>query len=972
MAEASITIKQKPSTKTELDHILHPLMKQWFYSTFKSYSLPQLHGVMEIHSRKNILVSAPTGATKTLTAFMSILNELVDSSAKGILEDKIYAVYVSPLKALNRDISVNLIEPLEEIEKLHGKPLNIRVGVRTGDTTTAEKSQQLKKPPHILITTPESLAILLSTIKFKDHLRDVQWCIVDEVHALAENKRGVHLSITLERLQDLSPGMTRIGLSATVSPIEEIARYLVGRQSCVIADISFLKEMDLKVLSPVDDLVNVTFDHLNKKIYELLDDLIQQHKTTLIFTNTRAATERVVFNLKSKFPRHYYVIDERPPYKTSCLIGAHHSSLSKDHRFRIEEKLRNGELKCAVSSTSLELGIDIGFIDLVILLNSPKSVARALQRIGRSGHQLHATTKGRFIVTDRDELVECSVLLKNAMEKKIDRIHIPRNSLDVLAQQIFGMALEREWQADDMYALLRKTYCYENLSRTDFSNILETLAGEHTSLEKRRVYGKIIYNKDTGYIRRRGPMSRVIYMTNIGTIPDQSGITVKIGNYSIGVIEEAFLERLHKGDIFVLGGETYQFLYARGMTATVRAATGRKPTVPSWFSEMLPLSFDLANSIQHFRFLMMEKLKKQDRRQMLEFLNSYLYVDEHAANAIYSYFKEQYDYLILPNEKELLIENFTDKDKRYIIFHTLYGRRVNDVLSRSLALAISRTQHKDVEIGISDNGFYLSGSGPINVKQALGLLKAKELYQVMEQAIEKTEILRRTFRHCAGRAMMILRRYKNYERSVGKQQLSSHFLYAALQELDPNFFVIKEARREVLEDRMDITNAQLVIQWLEQQKIKVTEKETSIPSPFGFNLVLQGYTDILRFDDRHEFLRRMHQMVLAKISLKKNVDKDSKDLMKQANRPLTYDDLFEKAEQERQKNMPENAVQLREQIGELYRVPKIAKMEILNLINGETTISPILRQGLEQHKDTIKKTWPKELREFVFERAKIK
>jgi len=284
-----LTRKEKPNTAKQVEDILTPTIKKWFFSRFTKFSLPQLYGVMEIHSRNNILVSAPTGATKTLTGFLSILNELVDSAEKGILQDKVYCVYVSPLKALSNDISKNLKEPLEQIERVADKKLGIRVGVRTGDTTQTEKSKMLKKPPHILITTPESLAIMLTSLKFRDHFKNVEWCIVDEIHALAENKRGTYLSLTLERLQNLSGHMCRVGLSATVAPIEEIAHFLVGnKRDCKIIDIQFLKDLDLKVISPVANLIDTPHGDMHNAMYKLMDELIQQHKTTLIFTNTRA------------------------------------------------------------------------------------------------------------------------------------------------------------------------------------------------------------------------------------------------------------------------------------------------------------------------------------------------------------------------------------------------------------------------------------------------------------------------------------------------------------------------------------------------------------------------------------------------------------------------------------------------------------------------------------------------------------
>ncbi|MCP3681425.1 MAG: ATP-dependent helicase [bacterium] len=864
-----IKFKEKPNKPEDIVKILNPIVKKWFFSRFKSFSTPQLFGVMEIHSRQNILVSAPTGATKTLTGFLSILNELVDSSQKGILEDRVYCLYVSPLKALNEDIKVNLIEPLKEMEKIAGKELGIRVAVRTGDTTAYEKSKMLKNPPHILITTPESLAIVLSSFKFVEHLKQVDWCILDEVHALAENKRGVHLSLSMERLQQLSPAMTRIGLSATIAPLEEIAKFLTGLKkgsyrSCKICDVQFLKKMDLKVLSPVPDLIDAEHGTMHHAMYELLDKLIQDHKTTLIFTNTRAATERVIDHLKDKFPKRYADVEE--------TIGAHHGSLSKTHRRKIENGLREGKLKVVVSSTSLELGIDIGYIDLVILLGSPKSVARAVQRIGRSGHKLHETAKGRIIVLDRDDLVECGVLLKSAIDKKIDRIHIPTNCLDVLAQQIDGIAIAEKIHIDDLFELVKQSHCYSKLTRKDFMDVIEYLSGKFISLEDRNIYAKIWHDTETGMIGRRGRMGRVIYMTNIGTIPDEAFALVKVGDSVVGKIDESFLEKLKRGDIFVLGGDKYQFLYAKGMVAYVRSSVQRPPTIPAWFSEMLPLSFDLAMSIGKFRRLMEEKFNhNKSKEEIVDFINKYLYVDKNSALSIYDYFRQQYLFSEIPHDKKIVIEQYSDMDKKYVVFHTVFGRRVNDCLSRAIAYAISRSQHKDVELGVCDNGFYLSYSKGVNVMNAFKLLRSDKLDILLKAALEKTEILKRRFRHCAARALMILRQYKGHKKRVGRQQVSSMILMNALKRISPDFSILKEARREVLEDLMDIESTKKVIRDIETKKIKIKEVQTRMPSPFAFKIVLESHMDIMKIEEKVEFLRRMHQMVLAKIG-KENAD----------------------------------------------------------------------------------------------------
>ncbi|MFA6072650.1 MAG: DEAD/DEAH box helicase [Candidatus Woesearchaeota archaeon] len=987
-------------TKQYEDHnifkIFNPLILDWWMSSFSEFSPPQKFAIVNIHNRENTLVSSPTGSGKTLSAFTAILNELTSQSIQNQLEDKIYCVYISPLKALGNDIQKNLNSPLCAIQKIYDEKLeamkykknkehnyeptdklikiekkekikkltnnlNIRIGVRTGDTSASERSKMARKSPHILITTPESFAIMLTSPKFKENFKSVEWVIIDEVHALADSKRGTHLSLSLERLHSIK-SFCRIGLSATVSPLEDIAKFLVGYEDpenkifrpCKIIDVSYIKKMDLKVLSPVNNLITTPYKETHIATYNLVNDLIQKHKTTLIFTNTRSATERVVHNLKDKFPTNYAQVDETNDpltedelekieemekklldrekkekkeedeqkqelieYKKNhpelqlkktkavlkkelelakeleenelkykqelknekanntlnaqSYIGAHHGSLSQELRLNIENRLKDGKLKAVVSSTSLELGIDIGYIDLVILLGSPKSVARALQRIGRSGHKLHDVSKGRIIALDRDDLVECSVLLKAATEKKIDKIHIPMNVFDVLAQQIFGIAIEDKQNIDQIYDLIRHSYPYGDLLRKDYNDILKYLAGEYANLEDRHVYAKIWIDWETKEMGKKGKMARVMYMTNVGTIPDETNVKVKIGAEYLGSIAEPFLERLKRGDVFVLGGQTYEFQYAQGMTAFVKTSVNRPPTVPSWFSEMLPLSFDLAMEVQKFRRYMEEQFSsKTTPEDILKFIHEYLYVDEYGANSIYEYFKEQFEYAEIPHDKKLVIEYFDDPKNKYIIFHSLYGRRTNDVLSRALAFVLSKIHNKDIEININDNGFYLIApkGQSVQVSRAFGMLKANLLREVMKHALEKTEILNRRFRHCAGRSLMILRNYKGRSRSVGRQQASSRLLISAIKRIDNDFVILREARREVLEDLMDIVHAEEVITDIQSGKISIKEIHTEIPTPFAFNLISMGYSDIMKLEDKQQFLKHMHEMVLAKISLK--------------------------------------------------------------------------------------------------------
>lgn len=853
-------IEAKLRTSKEIEAVLHPIVKEWFFSKFDNFSLPQLYGVMNVWERKNTLISAPTGGTKTLTAFLSILNYLVTLAEKQQLENKIYAVYVSPLKALSNDIHKNLVEPLREInelaEKKKVKLQEIRVGLRTGDTEAKDRVKMVRKVPHILITTPETLAIVLTAPKFVDNLKALEFCVIDEVHSL-DNKRGVHLSLSLERLNELSIiWPVKIGLSATIAPLDEVAKFLVGEsieRHVEVAEVKMEKKIDIKVLTPVADLINDS--GIQKGMYDLMDKMIREHKTTLVFTNTRSATERVVNHLKEYFPTEY----------GEDTIAAHHSSLGKDMRFNIEQRLREGKLKVVVCSTSLELGIDIGYIDLIIMLGSPKSSARALQRLGRSGHRLHDTPKGRFIIMDRDDLVESCVIQKEMIEGKINKVVFPKNCLDVLSQQIFGMAIYKKWSLDDVYELVKKSYCYKTLNKEDFMSVISYLAGEY-GLEDSYVYAKIWYDKNTKEIGRKGKLARVIYMTNIGTIPEESFVNVKLtpSGEHIGVIDEGFLEKMKKGDIFVLGGNKYIYMYTKGMNLYVRATVSRPPTIPSWFSEMLPLSFDSALEIQRFRKLIEDKMKaKKSRYEIIKFISDWLYCNEHTAEAIYNYFKEQYDFLEIPNENLLLVERYK-AEKNYVIVHSMYGRRVNDALSRAIAYCMAQLGGRDVEIGINDNGFYFAGER-LPIEKAIAFLEPENLQKVLREAVEKTDILARRFRHCAKRALMILKNYKGMQKTVGKQQLKSHFLLAAIRKISTEFPILKEARREVLEDLMDINNTKIVLQWIKEGKVKVKYEQTSLPSPFALNLILQGHSDLIRIEDKQAFLKRMHEAHLRAI-----------------------------------------------------------------------------------------------------------
>jgi len=398
------------------------------------------------------------------------------------------------------------------------------------------------------------------------------------------------------------------------------------------------------------------------------------------------------------------------------------------------------------------------------------------------------------------------------------------------------------------------------LSRDDFYDVISYLSGEYC-LEKNYVYGKIWFDKETRQVGKKGKMARVLYMTNIGTIPEESFIQVKLApsGEAIGFIDEGFLGRMKKGDVFVLGGKKYLYLYTRGMNLYVKGDIQRPPTIPSWFSEMLPLSFDSAMEINKLRTALKNKLNsKQSKEEVIEFISQYLYTGKSTSKAIYNYFREQNNFLEIPDSETILVERYKS-DKNYLIFHSMYGRRVNDALSRAIAYMLAVKRSQDVEIGINDNGFFLAGA-KINLEAVLNKLKAADLNKILKEAIDRTDILSRRFRHCATRALMILRNYKGNTRSVGKQQMKSHFLMSAVKKITNEFPILREARREVLEDLMDIENAKKILEQIESGRIKVKIRDSVLPSPFALNLIIQGHADLIKIEDKQAFLKRMHEL----------------------------------------------------------------------------------------------------------------
>ncbi len=845
------------ATTGEVLSLLHPVVSEWFKSKYEGLTEAQAMAVPLIHRRESVLVSSPTGSGKTLTAFLSILNELILLADKGELEDRIYAVYVSPLKALANDINANLITPLAEISGMfESKGLSapgVRVAVRTGDTLPSERQRQARNPPHIFITTPESLSLVLSTPVFRKRFEAVEYAIIDEVHEVCDSKRGVSLSVALERLQSLcGGGLVRIGLSATVAPIDQVAEFLVGlddgRPRLVkIVEVFGQRDLDLSVICPADDMTTLSFEVVNSKMYDALKDMVDHHRTTLVFTNTRSGTESVVYKLKERGLER---------------IGAHHGSLSRETRLEVEDDLRAGDLRAVVSSTSLELGIDIGSIDLVVQIGSPKSVAKGLQRIGRAGHQYGGTSKGRMIVFEKDDLIECAVLSRAAHRKAIDRVTIPTESLDVLSQILVGLSLERPWGVDETLSLLRRSYCYRDLTAAALESVLAYLGGKD---DFEGVYSKIWYDREKRlYGRKRG--ARMIYYLNQGTIPEEADYRVFTERGApVGSLSEKFVERLSRGDIFVLGGRSYEFVQSKGMKALVRSATGRKPTVPSWTGEMLPRSFDLSLMVGKFRGEMAARLG-DDEGETRRWLMAEFRVDEGSARTILNYFREQKAVGTIPTDSRLLVEGYVDQSGNHsAVFHFPFGRRVNDALSRAYANALSERIKANVTISVSDDCFMLTTPRRFQIDGLASAVSSANIEERLRESVRDSELFAQRFRHVATRSFMVLRNYKGRELSVGRQQLRSQRLLDALHELS-DFPVMSETYREILGEVMDLENAREVVDTIERGDRSVDYMPfSSVPTPFAHNIILIGVSDIVLMEDKSLLLRNLHRRVVERV-----------------------------------------------------------------------------------------------------------
>src|SRR5262252_3930316 len=572
----------------------HPLVREWFASQFGTPTEPQIQGWPHILAGKTALISAPTGSGKTLAAFLICIDRLVRKALSGGLMDQTEVLYVSPLKALSNDIQKNLEVPLGEILQLAGQRgmlmPEIRTAVRTGDTLAHERRAMLAHPPHILVTTPESLYILLTAARSREVLRTVESVIVDEIHAVADDKRGAHLALSLERLDHLTgKRLPRIGLSATQKPIELVADFLTGTEQPAphIVQIGHRRELDLAIEVPGSELGAVASNEMWDEIYDRIAALATQHRSTLVFVNTRRLSERMAHHLSERLGKD--------------SVAAHHGSLSRKLRLAAEKKLKAGEIRALVATASLELGIDIGSVDLVCQIGTPRSISGAIQRIGRAGHWRGAVPKGRLFATTRDDLLECAALVRAIHQHDLDRLAIPEAPRDILAQQIVAMCAAEDWREDALFDRVRRAYPYRNLARADFDEIIEMLS-EGIASARGRYAAYLHRDRVNGMVRaRRG--SRLAAITSGGAIPENSLYTVVAhpDGTIIGTVDEDFAVESIAGDVMLLGSTSWRIRRVQAGSVIVEDAQGAPPNVPFWRGEAPARTIELSEHVAELR-----------------------------------------------------------------------------------------------------------------------------------------------------------------------------------------------------------------------------------------------------------------------------------------------------------------------------------------------------------------------------------
>ena len=838
----------------------HPLVRDWFVERFATPTEPQEQGWPHILAGHTTLISAPTGSGKTFAAFLACIDRLVRKALAGDLQDRTEVLYISPLKALGNDIQKNLEIPLGEILQSAGERgllmPEIRTAVRTGDTLMHERRAMLKRPPHILVTTPESFYILLTAEKSRAILRDVETVIVDEIHAVADDKRGAHLALSLERLEALTNRPpVRIGLSATQKPIEQVAEFLTGagRPAPAIVNIGHKRQLDLAVEVPASPLGPVASNEMWDEIYDRLCELVRQHRSTLVFVNTRRLAERVAHQLAERLGED--------------AVAAHHGSLARKLRLAAEKKLKSGEVRVLVATASLELGIDIGFVDLVCHLSSPRSIAVTLQRIGRAGHWRGAVPKGRIFATTRDELMECAALARAIRHGDLDRLIIPEAPLDILAQQIVAACSAEEWLEDDLFGLLRRAYPYRELPREQFDEIL-TMLSEGIAARRGRYGSYLFRDRVNGRLRaRRG--ARLAAITSGGAIPENALYTVvaEPEGTVVGTVDEDFAVESNKGDIMLLGNTSWQIRRIEGSSGRVLVedAHGAPPSVPFWRGEAPARTSELSEHVAELRKQISDMLPRtspigisQNQPEVAEtvrWLKEECELDDSGAEQAIEYVIQGRAVLgAVPTQKTIIAERFFDEGGgMQLVIHAPFGGRINKAWGLALRKRFCRSFNFELQAAATDDGLNiaLAEQHSFPLADVFNFLQAETVQPVVEQAVlTGSPIFGTRWRWDAMRSLALLRFQGGKKVPLQIQRMRSDDLMAsvfpdvaACQEnivgdiQIPDHPLVREVMKDVLTEAMDIDGLRAVLRGIEDGSIRCLAVDTPVPSQFSHEIL---------------------------------------------------------------------------------------------------------------------------------------
>jgi ATP-dependent Lhr-like helicase len=874
---------------------LHPHVAAWCDEHLRTATPPQAQALPLAAAARHTLICSPTGTGKTLAAFLPVMSRLADLRDADELLARTYCLYVSPLRALGYDVEHNLRRPLREMgilerpnteraKRRRGRVREtfVRTGVRTGDTPVEERRLMAARPPHVLLTTPESLALLVAMNSYRKTLSHVETVIVDEVHALAGSKRGAHLALLLESLEELTRApLRRVGLSATVAPLDRVAAYLAGTdRDCAIVDCRGLREMKLDVVAPFAGAM-APLAQCARSAYALTQDV----RSTLVFCNVRSQAERIAHEMEQAGePADEIAVPENGPRtetaKRDRRIGVHHSALERNVRHRTEAELRSGKLRTVVCSTSLELGVDIGYVDRVIVLGGARGMTPTLQRVGRAGHRPGAVATGVVLAQDRDDIVEAAATRRCIRDGVIEEIVVPDAPLDVAAQWLVGLcAPDNRVAIGDALTLARRAYPYRDLREDDLRACVAYLSGGGVGPEEAHVR-RIGTDGDAVYGLGREPSSA--YFENVGTIPDESTIPVAAaGGHGIGRLDESFAASMRVGDVFLLEGRTLRVEEVGPRGLRVKPHAGR-PTVPQWSSHLKGIPPALAAEIGVLRTGVADALRASGPQRALAYLRGRYGLDGVEAAHVVRYVAQQLALSGVPDAAHPLVEIYRMDNRQTAVFHTGAGRRINETLARVVGARLHRRLRINSSLTTDDNGFLVALPQRKHVQDAVwaSLLHADGFDDDLLAGLRSGWLLRQQFRYVANTGLLVLRRAGGQSIRGGALRWNAAKIFDRLWEADRDFPLVRETVRVVTRELLDAPGARRYLEAIEGVPRVV---HPAAATPFTFGIVTSSFGDSVVMDDRASMVEALHERVLAVLGEARADDADAPALARAAN-----------------------------------------------------------------------------------------